>query len=69
MLTKFLLMKKCLKSENNKNFEIEKIDLSKNDKIIDKEFFKKYQKEDKYLQVYQNDYTDGFFICKLTKNV
>ena len=55
--------------ENNKNFEIEKIDLSKNDKIIDKEFFKKYQKEDKYLQVYQNDYTDGFFICKLTKNV
>ncbi len=55
--------------ENNKNFEIEKIDLSKNDKIIDKEFFKKYQKDDKYLQVYQNDYTDGFFICKLTKNV
>ena len=55
--------------ENNKNFEIEKIDLSENNKIKNKEFFQRYQKDDKYLQVYQNDYTDGFFICKLTKNV
>lgn len=53
--------------ENNKNFEIEEINLEKNEKIRNKKFFKKYQKKDKYLQVYQNKYTDGFFICKLKK--
>ena len=53
--------------ENNKNFEIEKINLQKNNKIKDKKFFQKYQKQDKYFQIYQNEHTDGFFICKLTK--
>ena len=55
--------------ENNKNFEIEKIDLQENNKIKDKEFFKKYQQNDKYFQIYQNKYTDGFFICKLSKKL
>lgn len=53
--------------KNNKKFEIEKINLQENNKIKDKEFFKKYQKQDKYFKIYQNKHTDGFFICKLTK--
>lgn len=47
--------------ENNKNFEIEKI------KLEEKSFFKKYIKKEQFLQVYQNEKTDGFFICKLRK--
>ncbi len=54
--------------KDNKDFEIVPIDIEKNKKIINKEFFEKYKKLNKYLQVYQNNYTDGFFICKLTKN-
>ena len=53
--------------KNNKNFELEKINLQKNTKIENREFFQKYIKNDTYLQVYQNKHTDGFFICKLTK--
>lgn len=53
--------------KENKNFEIEEINIEKNNKIINKEFFQKYKKLDKYLQVYQNEYTDGFFISKLVK--
>ena len=53
--------------KDNKDFEIVPIDIEKNKKIINKEFFEKYKKLNKYFQVYQNNYTDGFFICKLTK--
>ena len=30
-------------------------------------YFEKYLKNKEYLQVYQNEKTDGFFICKLAK--
>ena len=53
------LVKRFLK--NNKEFELEKI------KILDKNFFKNYLKDEQFLQVYQNENTDGFFICKLSK--
>ena len=53
--------------KDNKDFEIVPIDIEKNKKIINKEFFEKYKKLNKYFQLYQNNYTDGFFICKLTK--
>jgi 16S rRNA (cytosine967-C5)-methyltransferase len=48
--------------KNNKNFEIEKID------DIQEEFFKKFVEQDQFIQVYQNEKTDGFFICKMRKN-
>ena len=61
-----------LKEENEKN--IQKF-LSKNAqfKIIKPElekesYFEKYCKNNKYIQVYQNSQTDGFFICKLHKS-
>lgn len=47
--------------QKNKEFEIIKI------KNIESNFFDKYIKEDKYIQVYQNKSTDGFFICKIRK--
>lgn len=47
--------------KNNKNFEIVKTDYSKN------EFFEKFVEKDQYIQVYQNEKTDGFFICKIKK--
>lgn len=60
-----------LKSENeevineflnkNTNFSIEKINLRKY------KYFEKFLKNEKLLQVYQNELTDGFFICKLKK--
>lgn len=60
-----------LKSENeevineflnkNANFEIEKLNLSKY------KYFQKFLKDERFLQVYQNEVTDGFFICKLRK--
>ena len=46
---------------NNNNFEIEKISNVKNT------FFEKYVEKGKFVQVYQNEKTDGFFICKLRK--
>ena len=51
----------------HKEFQIEKIAIKENKKIQNKEFFKKYIKNENYFQVYQNDETDGFFICKLKK--
>ena len=50
----------------NENFKIEKIILPeiKNEK---NNFFEKYIVDNKFLQVYQNEKTDGFFICKLIK--
>lgn len=47
--------------ENNKDFEIEKMNLDETN------FFKKFVEKEKFLQVYQNEKTDGFFICKLRK--
>ena len=45
----------------NKEFKLEKIE------NFEEEFFKKYLKNEQFLQVYQNKKTDGFFICKLLK--
>ena len=47
--------------ENNNHFEIQKTDYIKN------EFFKKFVKKEKFVLVYPNEKTDGFFICKLQK--
>ena len=52
---------------NHKNFSIEKINLNENEMIRNKEFFEKYIINGHYMQVYQNDETDGFFVCKLKK--
>ena len=55
------IIQKFLKE--NKNFEIKEINTCQN------EFFDKYIKKGKYIQVYQNEKTDGFFICKLKKSI
>lgn len=47
--------------KKNKEFEIVKI------KEIEQEFFNKYIINSKYISVYQNEKTDGFFICKIAK--
>lgn len=47
--------------EKNENFEMEKIELEENN------YFKKFCKNNKFLQVYQNEKSDGFFICKMIK--
>ena len=47
--------------QKNKEFKLEKIE------NIEEEFFKKYLKNEQFLQVYQNKKTDGYFICKLFK--
>ena len=54
-------------ARNHKNFSIEKINLNENEMIRNKEFFEKYIINGHYMQVYQNDETDGFFVCKLKK--
>lgn len=48
--------------EKNENFEMEKINLEENN------YFKKYLENNKFLQVYQNEKSDGFFMCKIIKN-
>lgn len=54
--------------KKNENFEIEKIKLEQNNnENVSENYLKKYIIEDKFLQVYQNERTDGFFICKLRK--
>lgn len=57
--------------KDNLEFQIEKFDFEKNSKLKNEKnanlFFQKYIKNCKYLQVYQNEKTDGFFICKMTK--
>ena len=45
----------------NNNFEIVKIDK------LEQNFFKRFLKHSCYIQVYQNEKTDGFFICKIRK--
>lgn len=58
--------------ENNKNAKIEKILFDENSnlkiELEGKKFFEKFLNKDGMLQVYQNEKTDGFFICKLAKN-
>ena len=50
--------------KNNSKFELKKIEL---DEKKGENYFEKYLKNKEYLQVYQNEKTDGFFICKLVK--
>ena len=58
------IISKFLKENNN--FEIEKIDISKHENK-NYNYFEKYIVDNKFIQVYQNEKTDGFFICKLKK--
>ena len=57
--------------KNNLEFQIEKFDFEKNSQLKNEKnanlFFQNYIKNCKYLDVYQNEKTDGFFICKMTK--
>lgn len=55
--------------EKHPEFEIQKIILSNNNKIEkdNRNYFEKFLEKDGFLQVYQNEETDGFFICKLKK--
>ena len=57
--------------QNNLEFQIEKFDFEKNSQLKNEKkanlFFQNYIKNCKYLEVYQNEKTDGFFICKMTK--
>lgn len=56
--------------KENENFEIEKINLGQNNKEKNVEkYFKKYVTEEGFIQLYQNERTDGFFICKLVKKI
>ena len=52
--------------KENSNFKIEKIENFQG-KNKSNNYFEKYLIEKKFIQVYQNEETDGFFICKLSK--
>lgn len=56
------LIKKFL--EKNKDMQVQKIELTKQN---GKKYFEKYKVNESFLQVFQNQKTDGFFICKLAK--
>lgn len=47
---------------NNPSFTIEKIH------NIEEKFLQKFVQKEKFIQVFQNERTDGFFICKIRKN-
>lgn len=47
--------------QKNKDFKIVEI------KDLKQKYFNKYIKQNKYIKVYQNERTDGFFICKIRK--
>ena len=49
--------------EANISFKLQEIVLPKNNN----NYFKKFMIDKKFLQVYQNEKTDGFFICKMLK--
>ena len=53
--------------KENSNFSVEKICGILDEKTQGKTL-SKYLVNNKYLEVYQNEKTDGFFICKLVKN-
>lgn len=52
--------------EKNSNFNIKEIELPKTSKN-EKNYFETFLNNG-FLQVYQNEKTDGFFICKISKN-
>ena len=52
--------------KENSNFMVQKILLPQNGKK-EQNYFEKFLIEEEFLQVYQNEKTDGFFICKLLK--
>ena len=52
--------------DENSNFEIKKMQIYQDRNKIN-HFFEKYIVDNKFIQVYQNEKTDGFFICKLKK--
>lgn len=52
----------------NTNFELKEI-LSENEIKSKYKFFEKYVINKQFLQVYQNEKTDGFFMCKLGKKM
>ena len=52
--------------QENSSFELQEI-LLKNNIKNDNKFFGKYLINKRFLQVYQNEKTDGFFICKMVK--
>lgn len=58
------VVKRFLKE--NSDFELQEI-LSKNEIKNKNNFFEKYLINKQFLQVYQNEKTDGFFICKMGK--
>lgn len=51
--------------ERNSSFELQEILLPKNKN----NYFKKFMIDKNFLQVYQNEKTDGFFICKMRKKL
>ena len=59
---------------NNKKFKLEKINLKEIEFNTKKSFFKHDEHYENdvnkggYLQIYQNEKSDGFFICKMLKN-
>ena len=54
--------------KQNENFEIEKINMKQNNNgNVYEKYFEKYLTKEGFLQLYQNEKTDGFFICKLLK--
>ena len=60
------IIEKFLKK--NPKFELQIISFPAKE-IDGKKYFEKFIINEKYLQVYQNKKTDGFFICKIKKNV
>ena len=52
--------------DKNSNFEIKEINKILEEKS-EENFFERYLVNGKFLEVYQNKKTDGFFICKLVK--
>ena len=52
--------------KENKDFDLSKIKIQ-DEKNTTNNYFEKYIVNNKFLQVYQNEKTDGFFICKLIK--
>ena len=51
--------------EENSSFKLQEILLPKNQNL----YFEKFMIDKDFLQVYQNEETDGFFICKVRKKL
>ena len=59
------VVNKFLNENSDFEIDIEEFNLLE---LKTKEFFNKFVKENRYITVYQNEQTDGFFITKLIKN-